>query len=159
MKPHTIPLPAFGKWPKSATSPTASEPKREKAPLVMILDDDLYVLRFLGALLERKGIHVLPFLWAEHALAAYRLQRERIGMVITDIQLGTVDGVEVARQIRCLNPDLPVLLTSASTPEAYRNSPPEFPLLHKPFRLDAFDEAFQPLYARAKECAPLVTAG
>ena len=53
-----------------------------------------------------------------------------------------MSGAEVARQIRALHPDQPILFVSGySETEAVKRTAPNAPLLAKPFRADALQKA------------------
>ena len=91
-------------------------------PLVLVVDDDILSRRALAWYLNRKGIRCIS---ASSALAALRaLRREpRIGMMITDLRMGPVDGLELIKQIRSsVRADLPIVVVSGESqvPEAVK---------------------------------------
>jgi len=85
---------------------------------ILLVDDQREVIRLL-----RKGIESLdqPFeiheaLSGEEALLAARLKRA--DMVISDVHLPGISGLDMMKRLRVLNPDLKViLLTGVSDPE------------------------------------------
>ncbi len=46
-------------------------------------------------------------------------ERENFDVVITDIQMPVVNGLELARRIKAKNPDFPIIITSAFNDEEY----------------------------------------
>lgn len=91
-------------------SPT---PKR-----VALVDDDEVYLRILATRLRRAGYEVHTFGSAADALACLRARVERFSIVVTDYRMREIDGIQLAREIARLFPDVPVAICSASvTPE------------------------------------------
>jgi len=90
---------------------------------VLVVEDEDYVRASLGELLASRGYEVLLEADAESALA--RLARSPVDLVLSDLKLGTIDGLELVRRLREAYPDLPVLIltghgTIASAVECIR---------------------------------------
>ena len=65
---------------------------------ILVVDDDVDLCTLLSRYLERHGYHVHS---AQDALQALDiLQRERVGLVITDYNMPHVDGVRFTEQLR-----------------------------------------------------------
>jgi DNA-binding NtrC family response regulator len=84
----------------------------------LVVDDQLAVRTALVVLLELHGIACLEASSPEQALDIVR--REDVGVVIQDMNFSTdttsgVEGIELFRAIRKLDPDLPAILISAWT--------------------------------------------
>jgi DNA-binding NtrC family response regulator len=85
---------------------------------VLVVDDQLAVRTALVVLLELHGMTCLEASSPREALDIVR--REDVGVVIQDMNFSTdttsgVEGVELFRSIRRLDPDLPVILITAWT--------------------------------------------
>ncbi|HXG43981.1 MAG TPA: ATP-binding protein [Gemmatimonadales bacterium] len=108
-------LPASG-----PPAPPEAEPERLAGKVVVAADDEPGVLRFLVWVLEGAGCRVVAGSTAEAALA----QLGETGLVpdilVTDIVMPGMSGIELADRLREGRPDLPVLLVSAYTSEALR---------------------------------------
>jgi putative two-component system response regulator len=78
---------------------------------LLIVDDDPYVLDSLASLLREYGYHVRTCQNAADALAA--LKTDRFDVVLTDIRMPVVTGIELLHRIRELNPQIPVILLTA----------------------------------------------
>lgn len=93
-------------------SEAISPAERAKKPLpaVMIVDDDTNVRFFLRSYLRSRGITEL--LEATNGQEAVDQMKTRpdIGMVITDLKMPVMDGVEVVRQLRQLKPSLNIVV-------------------------------------------------
>ena len=93
----------------SEATPMAEGPKKPAAA-VMIVDDDTNVRFFLRSYLKSRGIADL--LEATNGQEAVDTMKGRpdIGMVITDLKMPVMDGVEVVRQLRQMKPSLNIVV-------------------------------------------------
>jgi two-component system, NtrC family, C4-dicarboxylate transport response regulator DctD len=101
---------------------------------VAFVDDDYEVRRAIAQSLTLAGFDPIPFSDAESALAAIR--RSFDGVVVTDIRMPGMDGLELFRRLNELDNDLPVILITghADVPTAVtamRNGAYDF--LSKPY--------------------------
>ncbi len=78
---------------------------------VLVVDDDPYVLESTGMLLEESGYHVLKCQNATDALRAF--QGRGVNVVLTDIKMPQVSGVELLGNIHAVDPQVPVVLMTA----------------------------------------------
>jgi DNA-binding response OmpR family regulator len=79
---------------------------------VLVVEDELPLAGLVGGYLERDGFDVTL---AHDGLAAVRLARnERPDVVVLDLGLPTLDGVEVCRQIRTFSDCFVIMLTARS---------------------------------------------
>jgi len=82
-----------------------SEPVR-----ILVADDEPNLRRVLGAILAREGYDVVQAVDGEEALAA---ADDGIDVVITDLRMPRVDGMEVLRRMVDQHPDVPVIMITA----------------------------------------------
>lgn len=75
---------------------------------IILVDDDQALRRATRQTLELAGYAVRDFGAAPQALA--QLSRESEAVVVTDIRMAGMDGLELFARLRSLDPDLPVLL-------------------------------------------------
>ena len=81
------------------------ETKKIKA---LVVDDDPDVLRTLAKILKRKGQDVHPF---ESPVAALEyLKREKVDIILTDLKMPEMDGIQFLYQAKALCPRVPVIL-------------------------------------------------
>lgn len=87
---------------------------------IMIVDDDKTTRKILGLYLKAKGFEVL---YAENGLDAMeKLGRESVNMVMTDLNMPYMDGIELIKTIR-QNAGLkhmPVLMVTTEADEEER---------------------------------------
>lgn len=87
-------------------------------PTVLVADDDATVREVVVAYLHRAG---LPTVEASDGLGAVAAVAEhRPDLVVLDIMLPGIDGLEALRRMRAVDPRLPVLLLTARTTEQDR---------------------------------------
>lgn len=80
-------------------------------PTILVVDDDQQVQEMLLLLL---GAHGYPVVTAGNALEALdRLDDREVKIVLTDIKMPGMDGIELAGHIHDLDPDMPVLIMTA----------------------------------------------
>ena len=79
---------------------------------VLMVDDDPGQLRIRESVLRSAGIQVSPVHNAERALEILRSRGREIGVVITDHLLPGLQGADLVRELRSLNPSVPVVVLS-----------------------------------------------
>ena len=78
---------------------------------VLVVDDERSMRELLSIMLRRDGHHVLL---AEDGTAAIELlQRERVDVLITDIRMPEMNGVDVLREAKRLDPDIITIVMTA----------------------------------------------
>ena len=78
---------------------------------IMIIDDEKIVGDMAKMSLEREGYNVETFLNGDTALA--RLKEEHFDVVVTDLKMKGIDGMEVLKTIKALYPDTKVIMITA----------------------------------------------
>jgi pilus assembly protein CpaE len=68
------------------------------AEKILVVDDDLDTLRLVGLMLERQGYQIMAASSGQQALNM--IQNERPDLVLLDLMMPEMDGVEVARRLR-----------------------------------------------------------
>jgi CheY-like chemotaxis protein/chemotaxis signal transduction protein len=125
-------------------------------PRVLLVDDNPVNLKVAKILMEKKGIQVDTAMDGETALAA--IQNTPYQMVLMDIQLPGMDGIETTKQIRHWeisssqgedHPHMPVIALTAADQEEERqeclNAGMDDVIL-KPIRLDKIEKALQYIF-------------
>lgn len=79
---------------------------------VLMVDDDAGQLRIRESVLRSAGIQVSTVHNAECALEILRSRGREIGVVITDHLLPGLMGADLVRELRSLNPSVPVVVLS-----------------------------------------------
>src|SRR5215831_1911603 len=100
---------------------------------ILVADDEPNLRRVLGAILVREGFEVTQAQDGEEALAAVE---GGVDVVITDLRMPRIDGMQVLRRMVAEHPDVPVIMITAhgsvdSAVEAVKLG--AFDYLEKPF--------------------------
>src|SRR3954447_17707272 len=80
-------------------------------PQVLVVNDEPNLRRVLGAQLSRDGYEVHAVADGEAALKI--LQEQYVDVVITDLRMPRLDGLELLRRALALEPELPVVIITA----------------------------------------------
>ncbi|MHC4472009.1 MAG: sigma-54-dependent transcriptional regulator, partial [Planctomycetota bacterium] len=109
----------------------------EKDLRVLVVDDEPKIRQLLQRLLEREGYRVSTA--GDGAAALEEILRERPALVITDLKMPGMDGVELLKRARSIDPDLPVVLITAyasmeTAVEALREGVDDY--ITKPFSIN-----------------------
>ncbi len=103
---------------------------------VLLIDDELIALTNLTTVLEREGYRVTACKTGEEGVAA--LQSTAFDLVLTDLRMPGIDGMDVLRHIRETMPEVPVIMitghaTLDSAVDAMKAG--AYHYIAKPFRL------------------------
>jgi two-component system, cell cycle response regulator CpdR len=103
---------------------------------ILLAEDDNDMRRFLTKALEAAGYDVVSF---DNGLSAYqRLREEPFTLLLTDIVMPEMDGIELARKATELDPDLKVMFITGFAAVALNpdsRAPKDAKVLSKPFHL------------------------
>jgi len=78
---------------------------------ILVADDDAVARDLLVEALRKEGYQVEAV--ADGAQAIERGRQKRFDVVLTDIRMGSVDGLEVLREFKQISPDTPIVLLTA----------------------------------------------
>lgn len=116
---------------------------------ILLVDDDDALRAVLRRALERAGYMVFE---AFDGRAALRVIAEGpVALVITDLVMPDMEGLELIRSLRCSHPTLPVIVISGGTRPGMEDYLPVAKLLGvasiltKPFELPQFIDAVRTL--------------
>jgi DNA-binding NtrC family response regulator len=118
------------------TDPT-SKPHR-----LLVIDDEAIVGKRLSQIFTKMGFVVAAHVDPHQALAA--AEQEPFDVVVTDLKMQGLDGIEVLRRIKKSNPATRVIIITGyaemdTADTAFREG--VFDFIPKPFRLDEIKEA------------------
>ena len=103
---------------------------------ILLAEDDNDMRRFLVKALEQAGYAVMSY---DNGLSAYhRLREEPFELLLTDIVMPEMDGIELARRASELDPDIKIMFITGFAAVALNpdsQAPKDAKVLSKPFHL------------------------
>jgi two-component system cell cycle sensor histidine kinase/response regulator CckA len=128
---------------KQDTQRASSRPRT-----ILIVDDEVKMRAILSLWLTRHGFSVLEAECGEAALRICKESDEPIHLLLVDVVMPGMSGVELAPQVMALRPDIKVILMSGyRDDQIFLNAAlnPNMPFFHKPFTFEALIEKVQEL--------------
>jgi CheY-like chemotaxis protein len=130
-----------------------------KGDRILVVDDDKSILRMICATLERAGYRVEAATNAEEAFTCYATAGpDRFALVLADLAMPKVTGVDLARRLLSRDPSVRVLFMSGQAPsESMRPdiAARGFDFLSKPFRPDGLLRAVRGAIDRQPRSRPV----
>ena len=96
----------------------AQSPARPPGARILVVDDERVVRRALQRILERDGHAVTLAECGQEAIDSYTARWRELDVVVLDVMMPDVDGREVLRRMRELNPGVRAILSSGFTAES-----------------------------------------
>lgn len=81
---------------------------------ILVIDDSVLMRRFVRDHLEKEGFAVEEFLPVSVLELMERVKTFPPDLVLSDFNMPYVDGLEVARNVRRVNPNIPVIILTAN---------------------------------------------
>jgi two-component system, cell cycle sensor histidine kinase and response regulator CckA len=100
---------------------------------ILVVDDQRPVRALVKSVLEKHGYAILEAVSGEQALELLTQGPSDVALVITDIVMPGMSGVDLATRLQQLNPTLPVLLMTGFTDED-AEALQQFACIRKPFQ-------------------------
>ncbi|MFK7992111.1 MAG: response regulator, partial [Sandaracinaceae bacterium] len=127
-------LPASGAPPAPSTDDALSS--RTRGGLVLLVDDEPSVRETTGRLLQALGYETRAYPGGAPALAWFRQHAADVRLALVDVTMPGMSGPELLVALRSVRKDLPALLVSGYTPDAFEGlEPTTTKFLEKPFTM------------------------
>jgi len=130
--------------PPDAPPPPSTAPTTWKGKGNALVVDDEEALRMVAArMLEKLGFTVTVASNGQEALEKFRAPGVKFDVVLLDVTMPRMNGVETFHELRRLRPTLPVLMMSGYDSEAAAScftGPAPAGFLHKPFKFESLCE-------------------
>ena len=121
---------------RKPTSPMTAKPSQVPAKRILLAEDDDSMRGFLESALERAGYEVIGTPNGKDALD--RLMQEPFTLLLTDIVMPLMDGIELARRASEIDPELKIMFITGFAAVTLNNgveTPKDARVLSKPFHL------------------------
>lgn len=82
---------------------------------ILVVEDDPINFKYLQLLLQKRtGANIV---WAKDGIEAYEkiINHDGIDLVLLDLQLPELNGIDVLKQVKKVVPDLPILMQTANS--------------------------------------------
>ena len=132
--------------PPPAASPAAQPDVQAQPSLsglrVLLVDDDAQVRATAEGLLQELDCEVLTAPDGPSAISVLERAPD-VRLLLTDVVMPAMNGVELARAARALRPALRVLLSTGYASDRVAMSTGDWPVLRKPYRIDDLNRAIR----------------
>jgi DNA-binding response OmpR family regulator len=119
-------------------------------PRILLAEDEEMIRRSLAFGLSRAGYQADGFANGQLAYDAFLARKGQYDLVITDVQMPLMDGMELVQRLKETHPDLPILVMTGygeGELEGRLESLGNCQIVGKPFRLDDLMERIRLLIA------------
>ncbi len=89
------------------------------APSLLIVEDDQVICEMLAKVIQRKYREVAIYCAGNGQIGVDLFKEHRPDIVITDINMPVMDGIEMAAKIKALQADAPLIVMTAYSDKAY----------------------------------------
>ena len=100
---------------------------------ILAADDEQAVLTLVALILRRAGHQVITARNGAEAVALFRSSPDRFDLIVTDVKMPVMDGLQAIRSARETRPGVRILCMTGFSEQA---PPPGVGLLEKPFKPD-----------------------
>lgn len=113
--------------------------------VVLVAEDEELVREMVVAALKQRGYAVVAVTTGEEALEVIDQRGAELGVLLTDVVMPGISGIELLERARQARPDLRAIFMSGYTALTVdqRQPPPGVTFLEKPFTLARLDEAIR----------------
>jgi PAS domain S-box-containing protein len=120
---------------------------RDISPVAVVVDDDSIVKNLLAALMRMAGYQAYPFQQPEEVIQEF--VPGIVSVLVTDIQMPGRNGIDLVKELRKVDPELPALFVSGFSHSRVPSGDEMTQFLQKPFGLKDLKEALRRLPKRA----------
>jgi CheY-like chemotaxis protein/two-component sensor histidine kinase len=110
---------------------------------ILLVEDEEHILFVTKTVLKALGFRVIEATNGREALELYHKNAADIRLVVTDIGMPIMDGYDLFHELKKINPDLPIVISSGFGDAAVTSRIPREKiagLLSKPYNFDHFRE-------------------
>ncbi len=129
-----------GRGPQRQKAPEAEAIRKSAQVRVLVVDDDQDMRDTIGMILEGKGYAASTAADGSEGLALFRAGA--FDLVISDYHMTSMHGPEMFREIRKINPDVPLIIAFGGSREEedIARAAGACAVLKKPFEIEALDK-------------------
>jgi CheY-like chemotaxis protein len=136
-------LPRYEGSAETAPVEIQARPARPGSGTILVVEDESAILEMCRRMLGRAGYRVLAASTPGEALALAGAHAGEIHLLLTDLVMPEMNGLDLAARLQASHPGLRLLFMSGYTPDAaahQRGLPPGAHFLQKPFAMNTLAE-------------------
>jgi YesN/AraC family two-component response regulator len=117
--------------------------EKEKCCMVLLIDDERVVREIGRDMINSIGFGCITASNGKDALKLYKKQIDRVDVVLLDVKMPKMSGEKVYRELKIVNPEVKVIITSGYSQKYIEEEYFKEPVLHfvsKPFKIDAIEK-------------------
>ncbi len=121
--------------PRARAIPISSDPSRRQK--ILVVDDEQFMVHTLSRILEVLGYDVVSAFGGREAFDKFA--SEKVDLVVSDVHMPDMNGIELMSSIKSRHPEFPVILVTGYGVEEARKTAGEYHadgFLGKPFRIE-----------------------
>ncbi len=103
-------LPLIRKNTSDEQKPVSDTPLSGKGERILLVDDEEQIVKMEKLMLERLGYEVMTLTSSSEALNLFRMKPEDFDLVITDMTMPGMTGVELSKELMSIRQDIPIIL-------------------------------------------------
>ena len=110
---------------------------------VLVIDDEEMILSLATKILNRHGYDVITAFSGDEGLEAYAQQADQVDLMLVDMSMPGLSGLETLRRVREIEPELPCIISSghlADKDDIPDNLTNGLYFLQKPYRADQLSD-------------------
>ncbi len=103
---------------------------------ILVIDDEEDVRKFFNVVLQKEGYEVISAINGIEGVEKVKKYREQIQLIILDIKMPGLNGIETLREIRSILPNVPVIISTGYSEDSINSFDPKLKInefLTKPF--------------------------
>ncbi|WP_422230734.1 ATP-binding protein [Methylorubrum rhodinum] len=124
---------------------------------ILVVEDNVEIGRFCTQILHDLGYGTVLAQTAEAALAEIEAVPFRFDAVFSDVVMPGMGGIELAKRLRDIHPEMPVVLTSGYSHVLAREDAHGFEFLRKPYSAEEVGKVLRAATARRPKVRPTPT--
>jgi len=147
-----FPISGMGDLPVAEENRAA--PLRSISGLILVIDDEESIRDIASMLLEEMGFEVITAVDGQDGVAVFRQQQHRVTGVLLDMTMPRMNGEDCFRELRSINPDIKVILSSGYSAEdatAQFHGKGLAGFIQKPYLIDDFQDTVAACFSTEPE--------
>lgn len=143
-------FPSLDDTPEQSAAPIIGAASLEGTETILVVDDESMLRGLMVGALRKRGYSVLEAADGVEALQVANQHDGPIHMLVTDVNMPNMNGIELAARMKALFPDAAALLVSGYSEELFAENvdlSDALPLLRKPFKTRDFLDTIRSLLA------------